>query len=302
MIYTITLNPSLDYFAMTDEIRAGRTNRTRDEYIVPGGKGLNVSMVLSRLGTKSTAIAFAAGFTGRELRRLLTEEQVDTELIDAGAGITRINIKINTGEITEFNGAGIRLSEELCGRLKKRLSGLSGEDLVILSGSIPAGAENTLYRDLMAATPARVVLDTYGEALTAALSERPFLIKPNEEEIAAFAGHPVETEEELYREMKKLQERGAVNVMVSLGKDGAVLLTADGGFFRSAVPKVPPGRPFNTVAAGDSMIAGFLHAYHETRDPEKALAFSAAAGTAAAYSEWLPERDFILALYAHTFG
>lgn len=293
MIYTVTLNPSLDYFAVTDTMAEGRTNRTRGEYIVPGGKGLNVSMVLSRLGTKSVGIAFTAGFTGAELRRLLSEEAVDTEMIDTGSGFTRINIKINTGQITEFNGAGIILSEDLIGKLKKRLSALGKDDTVVFSGSIPNGAEKTLYRDLAASTEARVILDTYGEALTAALPEHPFLIKPNDEEIEGLAGHPVETEEELITEMRKLQALGAGNVMVSLGGRGAVLLTEEGSFFRCAVPEVPPGRPFNTVAAGDSMIAGFLHMYLASKDYEKALRFAVAAGTAAAYSEWLPEKAFI---------
>ena len=293
MIYTLTLNPSLDYFALTDAAVEGRTNRTHGEYIVPGGKGLNVSMVLSRLGTKSSAIAFTAGFTGAELVRLLLEEDVEAEMIDTGAGFTRINIKINTGRITEFNGAGITLSEELIDTLKKRLSELSDNDLLILSGSIPNGAKKTLYRDLMASTKARVILDTYGEALTAALPLHPFLIKPNDEEIEGFAGHPVETEEELLAQMRKLQQLGAGNVMVSLGGQGAVLLTENGSFCRCKVPRVPAGRPYNTVAAGDSMIAGFIHEYQKSQDYEKALRFAVTVGTAAAYSEWLPETEFI---------
>ncbi len=297
MIYTVTLNPSLDYFALTDTVAEGRTNRTHGEYIVPGGKGLNVSMVLSRLGTKSSAIAFTAGFTGAELSRLLSEEDVETEMIDTGSGATRINVKINSGKITEFNGAGITLSETLVDKLKKRLSGLSEEDLLVLSGSIPNGAEKTLYRDLMASTKARVVLDTYGEALTAALPMHPFLIKPNDEEIEGLAGHPVETEEELLKEMRKLQMQGAGHVMVSLGARGAVLLTDSGEFYRGAVPDVPAHRPFSTVAAGDSMIAGFIHEYQKSRDPAKALRFAVTVGTAAAYSEWLPEKAFIQELW-----
>ena len=297
LIYTVTLNPSLDYFALTDAVAEGRTNRTHHEYIVPGGKGLNVSMVLSRLGTKSVALAFSAGFTGAELVRLLKEEAVETEMIDTGTGFTRINIKINTGRITEFNGAGIRLSEELIEKLKKRLSGLSEDDLLILSGSIPNGAEKTLYRELMASTRARVILDTYGEALTAALPLEPFLIKPNDEEIEGLAGHPIETEEDLLQEMRKLRSLGAKNVMVSSGRRGAALLAETGAYFSCTVPKVPEGRPFNTVAAGDSMIAGFIHEYQKSQDYERALRFAVTVGTAAAYSEWLPEKAFIQELY-----
>lgn len=297
MIYTVTLNPSLDYFAMTGPFEEGRTNRTHDEYIVPGGKGLNVSMVLSRLGTKSKALAFTAGFTGVELRRLLEEEAVETEMIDAGSGFTRINVKINSGRITEFNGAGVVLSETLVERLKKRLSGLQGEDLVVFSGNLPRGAKNSLYRDLMASSKAGVILDTSGEALLTALPLKPFLIKPNDEEIAGLAGKPVESGEELKEEMKRLRAFGAENVMVSLGEKGAVLLSEEGDFFSCTPPKVPAGRPFNTVAAGDSMIAGFIHMYRASGDVEKALRFAVTVGTAAAYSEWLPERDFILELW-----
>ena len=293
MIYTVTLNPALDYFAETDGFSEGKTNRTHGEYIVPGGKGLNVSMVLARLGTKSAAVGFSAGFTGAELQRLLEKENVDCEMIDAGAGFTRINVKINDGRVTEFNGSGVTLSESLVETLKKRLSALSVEDLVVLSGSIPKGAEKGLYRSLMAATKARVILDTYGEALTEALPLRPFLIKPNDEEIEGLAGHPVHTEEELKQEMQKLQARGARNVCVSLGAKGAVLLTEDGDFFSCPPPKVPAGRPFNSVAAGDSMIAGFIHSYQKTGNYEEALHFAVTVGTAAAFSEWLPEKVFI---------
>ena len=297
MIYTVTLNPSLDYFAMTEAIRAGKTNRTHGEYIVPGGKGLNVSMVLSRLGVKSTAIAFTAGFTGAELVRLLRAEDVDTEMIDAGEGFSRINVKINTGEITEFNGAGVTLSEELVLRLKNRLSRLESGDLVIFSGSLPKGAEKGFYRDMMAETPARVILDTYGEALVSALPLKPFLIKPNDEEIEAITGGPIGDAQDLQRKMQALQAQGAKNVMVSLGKKGAALLTEDGGFFMETPPCVPPGHRLNTVAAGDSMIAGFLYALKKFGDYAKALRFSVTVGTAAAYSEWLPEKDFIEELW-----
>ena len=293
MIYTVTLSPSLDYFAMTDTIRAGKTNRTHGEYIVPGGKGLNVSMVLSRLGMKSTAIAFTAGFTGAELVRLLKAEAVDTEVIDAGEGFSRINVKINTGQITEFNGEGVTLSEELVLKLKNRLSRLGKEDLVIFSGSLPKGVKSGFYRDLMAETPARVILDTYGEALVSALPLKPFLIKPNDEEIEAIMGRPVQDERDLREQMEALQALGARNVMVSLGEKGAALLSEDGGFYRETPPAVPPGRTLNTVAAGDSMIAGFLYGLEAFGDCEKALRFSVTAGTAAAYSEWLPEKAFI---------
>ena len=297
MIYTVTLNPSLDYFAVTEGFREGKTNRTHDEYIVPGGKGLNVSMVLSRLGMKSIAIAFTAGFTGAELRRLLLAEDVDTEMIDTGAGFSRINVKINTGQITEFNGSGVTLSEALVLRLKNRLFGLSADDLVIFSGSLPKGAETGFYRDMMASTKARVILDTYGEALLSALPLRPFLIKPNDEEIEAIAGRPLTDDQKLQEAMQALQTLGARNVMVSLGAKGAVLLTENGDLFRAAPPQVPPGRTLNTVAAGDSMIAGFLRAFEITGDDGFALRFSVAVGTAAAYSDWLPEKSFIEALW-----
>ena len=293
MIYTVTLNPSLDYFASADSFTAGKTNRTHNEYIVPGGKGLNVSMMLARLGMESTAIAFSAGFTGMELTRLLQEANVNTEMIDAGSGFTRINVKINTGMITEFNGAGVTISEKLKKALKKRLSEFTPGDLLVLSGNLPKGAKPTFYRDLVAVTKARVILDSYGEALLSALSYRPFLIKPNDEEIEGLAGHPVNTEEGLLFEMQKLQQLGARNVMVSLGGKGAVLLTETGEFFSETPPEVPPGHPFNTVAAGDSMIAGFIDAYQRTADYREALRFSVAVGTAAAYSEWLPEKYFI---------
>ena len=196
MIYTITLNPSLDYVAYTDSFERGKTNRTRDEYIVPGGKGLNVSVLLSRLGDETTALGIKGGFTGDELVRLLKKENINCSFWQAD-GNTRINVKLSGNEITEFNGSGVSLRKEDISALKNRLSELKEGDWLCLSGSIPNGADNTIYLELASSVKegVKVVVDASGEPLRAALSAKPFLIKPNIDELGELFGKKITTKE-----------------------------------------------------------------------------------------------------------
>lgn len=298
MIYTVTLNPGLDYNLVANTMEYGKTNRCHDEYFVPGGKGLNVSVMLSNFDVPSTAFGFVSGFTGQELIRLMEEMNVPCDFVDVEDGFTRINVKVSHGKITEYNGAGISLKEEHIQALIDKVAELEEDDILVMSGSIPKGADSGIYARLMAATKAKVVLDTSGEALLKGLEYKPFLIKPNDEEIAAFADGPIECMDDMIATAKKLQEAGAVNVMVSLGADGAFLVASDGEVYSAKPPKVPGDLTLNTVAAGDSMLGGFLFACTETPDDfEEILKFSVAVGTAAAYSHWIPEAEFCYRLY-----
>ena len=239
MIYTVTLNPSLDYTAAADSFEIGKTNRVKNEYFVVGGKGLNVSILLSRLGVSSTALGFVAGFTGDELKKHLDTHGLPHDFISVKEGFTRINVKLVKGEVTEFNGAGPKINEQEIAALLERIGKLSAEDTLVLSGSIPKGVSDNIYSDIIAAAPkgVTIILDTSGKSLASALSLQPFLIKPNIDELGDIFGKEITSHEDVVYYAKKLKEMGAKNVLVSLGKDGAVLLTERGEVHTCLPPK-----------------------------------------------------------------
>lgn len=296
MIYTVTLNPSLDYTADADTFSIGKTNRVQNEYFVVGGKGLNVSIILKRLGTDSTALGFSAGFTGEELEEQLGFLGCRHDFIRVPNGFTRINVKLVKDEVTEFNGAGPEITEEHIEELKRRISKLSEGDTLVLSGSIPKEIHENIYSEIIAAAPkgTTVILDTSGKALTSSLSHHPFLIKPNIDELSDLFKKPLSSREDVAIYARKLQEMGAVNVLVSLGPDGAMLLTERGETFWCEPPK---GEMINTVGAGDSMVAGFIHEYANSGNYHEALKFSVCCGSATAYSKWLAEKELIEELF-----
>ena len=297
MIYTVTLNPSLDYTADVGSAILGKTNRTKNEYIVPGGKGLNTSIILSRLGQKNIAFGFTAGFTGNELERIMKNHGTKCRFTKIENGLTRINVKFVADEVTEFNASGISVSEFDINKLIKNISRLSSGDWLVLSGSAPKGASNDIYKQLMSAVKpgVKVVLDTVDEPLRLALCQKPFLIKPNIDELSSFFGYEIKTDDEIVMYAKKFKDLGAKNVLVSLGEKGAILLTEFGEVLKCEVPK---GNMMNTVGAGDSMVAGFIHKFMEKGDYNDALKFAVAAGSATAYSKWLAEKELIENLYS----
>lgn len=296
MVYTVTLNPSLDYTAEIGTKNFGKTNRTKNEYVVPGGKGLNTSIVLSRLKDSSVAFGFTAGFTGKELERLMKNYGTKCRFTNVKNGFTRINVKFVSDEVTEFNGSGIRATNDDILKLSKKIARLKSGDWLVLSGSAPRGANPDIYKTLMSAAKdgVKVILDTVDEPLRLALSQKPFLIKPNLDELCDFFETPIETDEQIVSYAKKLSKMGAKNVLVSLGEKGAILLTENGDTIKCDVPK---GEMLNTVGAGDSMVAGFIHKFKINGDYNDALKFAVAAGSATAYSKWLAEKDLIEKLY-----
>ena len=297
MIYTLSLNPSLDYIVTVPDFQTGHTNRTESELLLPGGKGINVSTVLKHLGADTTAIYFAAGFVGEEISRRLQDYGICTEPVFLPDGCSRINVKLRNLEGTEINGRGPVIGDRYLERLKERLQQLKNDDVLVLAGSIPAGMPVTLYRDLMAGLSGkgiRFVVDATGETLRETLPYRPFLIKPNKDELEALFDQTIESEETLFDCAEKLRQQGAQNVLVSLGGDGAALLTSEGERYRE---KAPAGTVVNAVGAGDSMIAGFLAGYTESGDHARAFRMGLAAGSASAFSERLAEKDEIMRLY-----
>ena len=292
MIYTVTFNPSLDYVVQVDDFAVGEINRTRTESIYPGGKGINVSLVLQNLGLPSVALGFTAGFSGAEIERLLQEAGCRCDFIAVKAGYSRINTKIISGAETALNGQGPQLSEAELAALFNKLRRLTQDDVLVLAGSIPASLPDNIYEqilELLQPVGTRIVVDATGDLLLKVLKYRPFLIKPNHEELGEFFGRgPLLTEEEILAAAQRLQQQGARNVLVSRGANGALLLDENGKMHKQASPK---GTLVNSVGAGDSMVAGFLAGYLQTQDYDAALRLGVAAGSASAFKAWLATRE-----------
>lgn len=296
MIYTVTFNPSLDYIVDVDHFRTGQVNRTTGELLFPGGKGINVSMVLKNLGFDSTALGFMAGFTGDEIARLLAERQVHSDFIRVNKGISRINVKLRSDEESEINGQGPAIDKADIEKLYEKLNALGEGDYLVLAGSIPDVMPSTSYEDIMARLDGRgvhIVVDATRDLLVNVLQYHPFLIKPNNHELGEIFGVELNTKEEVIPYAKKLQEKGAVNVMISMAGDGGLLITENGEVFQSMPPK---GKIVNSVGAGDSMVAGFIAGYLESGSYETAFYYGLCTGSASAFSENLATRPEVEAL------
>ncbi|MGM9617599.1 1-phosphofructokinase [Butyricicoccus sp.] len=297
MIYTVTFNPSLDYIVAVDSFQLGMTNRTSFEQILPGGKGINVSIVLKNLGFENTALGFTAGFTGEEIRRRVEEIGCLSRFIPIEEGISRINLKLRSIEGTEINGQGPKISDEKIQMLMTILDGLTDSDVLVLAGSIPASIPKTIYMDIMKRLTDKHILiavDATRDLLVNVLQYHPFLIKPNNHELGEIFGVELKTRSQVIPYAKKLQEMGARNVLVSMAGEGAVLVAEDGSFFETPAPK---GKLINGVGAGDSMVAGFIAGWLERGDYQHAFKLGVAAGSASAFSELLATKDEIEALY-----
>ncbi|MEJ8734941.1 MULTISPECIES: 1-phosphofructokinase [Mediterraneibacter] len=294
MIYTVTFNPSLDYVVQIDNMELGQINRTKKENIYPGGKGNNVSVILSNLGLESRALGFKAGFTGKVMDDMLRAYGCQTDFILLPEGNSRINVKIKADTESEINGQGPVIEKEALIRLYAKLQELEPGDILVLAGSIPDTLPENVYEQIMERmeyTGVRVVVDATGELLKRVLKYHPFLIKPNNHELGDLFGTTLYTEEEIIMYAQKLQKMGAVNVLVSMAEKGALLLAEDGQVRKMRPPK---GTVVNSVGAGDSMVAGFLAGYLNTGDYEKALELGTAAGSATAFVSWLASKEEIV--------
>ena len=297
MIYTVTFNPSLDYIVSVDDFKLGLTNRTSSELILPGGKGLNVSMVLGNMGIDNTAFGFVAGFTGDEIVRRVEEMGVKSKFIRIRDGFSRINLKLKSIDGTEINGCGPRISEESVEQLMEKLDILKEGDVLVLAGSIPNSMPDDIYRRIMERLKERkvlIVVDATKELLVNVLEYHPFLIKPNNHELGEIFGVTLQRRGEVIPYAEKLSEMGAVIVMVSMAGEGAVLVAGDGSIYEAPVPK---GKLVNGVGAGDSMVAGFLAGWLERKDYRHAFYMGIAAGSASAFSELLATKKEIEAVY-----
>ncbi len=296
MIYTVTFNPALDYITDVPDFREGEINRSSGEKILSGGKGINVSIVLKNLGIDSTALGFIAGFTGDEIERGVRSFGCNTDFIRLNSGLSRINLKIRSKRETAVNGGGPPIPPEKISELFSQLSSLSDGDILVLAGSIPSSLPADTYETIMERLQKkkiRIVADATGQLLLNVLKFRPFLIKPNREELEELSGRALKGEKEIILGCEELQRLGACNILVSLGGDGAILVSETGGVYQSDAPQ---GKVVNTVGAGDSMVAGFLAGYLKNRSLLEAFHTGIAAGSASAFSENLATGKEVSAL------
>lgn len=291
MIYTVTLNPSVDYIVRVEQFEIGSLNRTTDDTKFPGGKGINVSRVMKRLGVESSALGFIGGFTGQFVKDFLANEKINTDFVQV-SGDTRINIKLKTNVETEINGLGPMITDEQLGEFMEAFEKMTKEDIVVLAGSIPGTLPPTIYKKIISLCKEKeikVVADVSGEALEEVVQLKPYLIKPNHHELGDLFKTNVQTPEEALVYAKKLVNQGVENVIVSLAEKGALLVTENDCY----IANVPKGNVVNSVGAGDSVVGGFLSAYTKNAPLEDAFKIGVASGSATAFSMELCTKEKI---------
>ena len=295
MVYTVTFNPAIDYIVHTSEMKLGATNRSDKEEMYFGGKGINVSIVLRELGISSKALGFTAGFTGEAIEKGLADMEIDTDFVRLQKGNSRINVKIKSSEETELNGQGPDIDDKAISALFEKLDNISDGDTLILAGSIPSSLPSDIYQRILerlSSKKIKVVVDATKDLLLNVLKYKPFLVKPNNHELGEMFGVTLKTDEDIEKYARKLQDMGALNVLVSMAGDGAMLIDEYGKMHRCGVCK---GKVKNSVGAGDSMVAGFT-AGSLQGDYEYALKLGTAAGGATAFSDGLATKEKIAEL------
>ncbi|EGJ39144.1 1-phosphofructokinase [Streptococcus sanguinis] len=295
MIYTVTLNPSIDYIVRLDKVLIGSVNRMDSDDKFAGGKGINVSRVLKRLGIENTATGFIGGFTGKFITDTLEEEGISSHFVEVEQD-TRINVKIKADAETEINGPGPEISSQKLEELEKFLSSLTSEDTVVFAGSSPKNLGNIVYKELIGLTRktgAQVVCDFEGQTLLDSLEFEPLLVKPNNHELGDIFGVRLESLDQIESYARQILAKGAQHVIISMAGDGALLVTQEGTYFAKPIK----GNVKNSVGAGDSMVAGFTGEFVRSGDVIQAFKWGVACGTATTFSDDLATADYIKEIY-----
>ena len=293
VVYTVTFNPSLDYIVSVKDFELGKTNRTTQEQIMAGGKGINVSTVLKNLGIENVALGFVAGFTGKQIEKMVEKNGIQSSFITLNQGCSRINVKMKDFDGTEINGIGPAIDEKAIEQLMNQLKALKEGDILVLAGSIPNSMKDSIYRDIMSELHGKgieFVVDATKDLLLNVLEFHPFLVKPNNHELGEIFGVELTTRESVIPYAKKMQEMGARNILVSMSKMGAVLLDENQQVHMLPAPK---GNLINAVGAGDSMVAGFIAGWLEKHDYYHGFKMGVSAGSASAFSELLATKEEI---------
>ena len=297
MVYTVTFNPALDYVMNVEKLSTDDINRTESEELYYGGKGINVSAILSRLNIPTVALGFTAGFTGKKLREMMDDDGIKNDFTELNSGFTRINVKVKFGKELDINANGPEITAEKIKELFLKLKKLNDGDYLVLAGSVPASLPDDLYSKILEELSGKninIVVDTTGNQLLNVLKYKPFLIKPNHHELGEIFGQEMDTTEKITEYAKKLQDMGAVNVLVSRGGDGAVLVDGNGTVHPAAAVE---GTLVNSVGCGDSMVAGFIAGYITNKSYSEALKLSVASSAATAFSKELAKADEIYKIY-----
>lgn len=297
MIYTVTLNPSIDYTVELDKLTAGSLNRCREEYITFGGKGMNVSAILSELGIPTKALGFCAGSTGRLIAEQLSAAGIESDLVELSSGNSRINVKIKAQEETEINAKGPEISHEELEQFFEKLSQVTDGDTLVLAGSIPESVSDDIYEQILSRLSdksIRTVVDAQGKLLANVLRFEPFLIKPNIFELETLFGESISSDEQVTELARSLRSAGARNVLVSMGQNGSLLVDSNYVVHRLGVCS---GNVVSSVGAGDSMVAGFLAGCEKTDDYEFSLRLATACGGATAFSKGTAKKELIFDLF-----
>lgn len=293
MIYTLTLNPALDYVVKITNFNTGSVNRTNSEEVFAGGKGINVSLVLNNLGIESQVLGFIAGFTGEEIERRIKAVGCKTDFLKLSYGLSRINVKIRADKESEINGVGPVINEDDLKRLYSQLGKLTNGDMLILAGSIPGSLPKTVYENIMKTLKdknIKFIVDTNGEALLSVLKYKPFLIKPNHHELGELFNVELKKIDDIIKYGIKLKEMGAQNVLISMAGDGAILIDYSKNVYVSTAPK---GEVKNSVGAGDSMVGGFIAGYLPNNNIFEGFKLGLATGSASAFSDGLATKEKI---------
>lgn len=296
MIYTITFNPAIDYIVEVDKFKKNEINRTKSELILPGGKGINVSIVLKNLEIDSTALGFIAGFTGKEIEKRLIDSKINTDFIELEEGFSRINTKIVSDKETAVNGNGPTIKQTDIDKLFEKINNIKTGDILVLSGSIPKTISSKIYENIcehLQNKEIKIIVDATGNLLLNVLKYNPFLIKPNRHELGEIFNVEIDNKEKAIEYGKKLQDLGAKNVLISMGGMGAVLIDENKKDYYS---KAPGGTRVNTVGAGDSMVAGFIAGYLKNNDYNEAFKMGVATGSASACSKYLATKEEVFNL------
>ena len=293
MIYTVTFNPALDYLMYVSELQSSDINRTEKEQLFYGGKGINVSVILTRLGVKNKALGFLAGFSGHQLEDMLSADNIESDFVYLKSGYTRINVKIKSDREIDINACGPEISKDDIKALFEKLEKLKEGDCLVLAGSIPKALPDNIYEkilDKLSGKGINFVVDATGNLLKNVLKYKPFMIKPNHHELGEIFSTEIKTLDDIKKYGKMLQDMGARNVLVSRGKDGAALLDENGNIHTMGNV---PGKIISSVGCGDSMVAGFIAGYSKTKDYAYALKLGSACGNATAFSTSLAAREEI---------